>query len=142
MNRPTWDSYFGRIAQVVATRSIDEETQVGCVIVDSDQRIVSTGYNGHPAGMIDLPTTRPDKYPYMIHSEQNALLFARTNMRGCKLYLTMLMPCDNCAKLICQVGINEVIIVNKDLERMARWDFEPTMIMFAKHGMILREINI
>ena len=41
-----WDQYFMNIANEVATRSKDPSTQVGCVIVDSDHRPISFGYNG------------------------------------------------------------------------------------------------
>jgi dCMP deaminase len=47
--RPNWDTYFLRLAEVVATRSNCMKRGVGAVIV-SDFRIVSTGYNGTPFG--------------------------------------------------------------------------------------------
>lgn len=53
MTRPDWDTYFMGICRAVAARSIDAETQVGCVIVNPQRRIVSTGYNAFPAGVND-----------------------------------------------------------------------------------------
>lgn len=48
-----WDDYFLNICAAVAQRSIDQETQVGCVIVNAQRRVVSTGYNSFPAGVDD-----------------------------------------------------------------------------------------
>lgn len=51
--RPSWDKYFLKLCEAVSARSVDEDTQVGCVIVDQRRRIISTGYNGFPAGVND-----------------------------------------------------------------------------------------
>lgn len=108
--RPNWNEYFINIAKVVATRSLDEETQVGSVITDANNRIISTGYNSFPAGCQDddLPTTRPGKYPYMVHAEMNAIACCRTDLRGGKLFCTLL-PCQDCAKAIATSGIKTVV---------------------------------
>jgi len=53
MTRPDWDTYFLGICRAVAARSIDAETQVGCVIVNEHRRMVSAGYNAFPAGVDD-----------------------------------------------------------------------------------------
>ena len=53
MERMPWDQYFLAICDVVKLRSIDKDTQVGCVIVNEHRRIVSTGYNSHPVGVDD-----------------------------------------------------------------------------------------
>ena len=45
-----WDEYFMNIAKDVALKSIDPSTQVGCVIIDKDNKIIATGYNGFPTG--------------------------------------------------------------------------------------------
>jgi dCMP deaminase len=48
-NRPGWDSYFFGIADAVARRADCTRRRVGAVLVH-DNRVVSTGYNGSPAG--------------------------------------------------------------------------------------------
>jgi dCMP deaminase len=53
MTRPAWDAYFLKMCETIALRSIDEDTQVGAVIVNHDHRVVSTGYNAFPAGVDD-----------------------------------------------------------------------------------------
>ena len=62
-DRIGWDKYFLNICEVVSTRSIDEDTKVGCVIVDKRNRIVATGYNSFPAGVDDTrwPKNRLEK---------------------------------------------------------------------------------
>ena len=73
--RPSWTDYFLGLAKVASQRSHDIHTQHGCVITDRNHRILGVGYNGFPKGMDDpkLPTSRPEKYCWMIHAERNAL---------------------------------------------------------------------
>lgn len=107
--RPSWDRYFMKIASVVRERSPDDKTQVGAVIVDLEKRIISTGYNGTPAGFDDsfIDWFDSSKHPYILHAEANAIAFARADLRGCDLYVT-LAPCSECAKLIVQHRIKKV----------------------------------
>lgn len=49
--RPTWDQYFMKIADIARRRSNCMKTSVGCVIVNKDNRVVSTGFNGTPKGL-------------------------------------------------------------------------------------------
>ena len=72
--RPTWDDYFIGLAYHASLRSHDSQTQVGCVIV-SDNKAIGMGYNGFCSNVEDedLPTTRPQKYVYIVHAEQNAV---------------------------------------------------------------------
>jgi len=109
-HRPTWDEYFILIAETVSLRSHDAETKVGAVIVDENHRILSTGYNGFPPGCRDedLPNTRPDKYPYIIHAEMNAIASSRQDLRNATLYTTY-SPCNECAKAIITAGIKRVV---------------------------------
>jgi len=113
-HRPSWDEYFLGIARAVALRSHDEETQVGCVIVDPNHRIISTGYNGFPPGCPDdeLPKTRPHKYPFMVHAEMNAIASCRQDLRGTTLY-TLWSPCRECAKAIATAGVQRVVFSKK-----------------------------
>ncbi|MDR2190036.1 MAG: cytidine deaminase [Candidatus Peribacteria bacterium] len=98
------------ITREVAQRSKDPSTQVGCVIVDQQNRPVSFGYNGRIAGSDESYFTyeRPQKYYAVIHAEMNAILFAKKSLEGCKLYCTYAC-CENCLKFIIQAGIKEVI---------------------------------
>lgn len=114
----TWDEYFMAIAKTSALRSKDPSSQVGAVIVDEKNRILSIGYNGAPNGFDDedFPWAREGeeletKYPYVCHGELNAISNYngdKKNLSGAKIYVT-LFPCNECTKLIIQNGIKEVI---------------------------------
>lgn len=113
----SWDEFFMGAAMLCAKRSKDPNTQVGACIVNSENRIVSVGYNGFPAGCDDdvFPWERSSedryntKYLYVCHAELNAILNCdRGNVRDCIVYTT-LFPCNECAKAIIQSGIAEVV---------------------------------
>lgn len=112
----SWDEYFMGIAMLSARRSKDPGTQVGACIVNSENRVMSVGYNGLPFGCSDdaFPWNREGepldtKYPFVCHAELNAILNHRGgNLSGCKIYVT-LFPCNECAKAIIQTGITEII---------------------------------
>lgn len=114
-----WDDAFMATARLFAMRSKDSNTQVGACIVDSHHRILSIGYNGTPNGMDDgeFPWGRDGdseldkKYLFVCHSELNAVLNFRGSterMQGATLYVD-LFPCNECAKVIAQSGIAEVV---------------------------------
>ena len=115
----TWDDYFMGVALLAAERSKDPNTQVGACIVDDQNRILSTGYNGFPLGCSDdeFPWGREGesvdtKYPYVVHAELNAILNTRgKSLSGSRLYVA-LFPCNECAKAIIQSGIKEVIYLS------------------------------
>lgn len=112
----SWDEYFMGVALLSAMRSKDPNTQVGACIVSGDNKILSMGYNGFPAGCSDddFPWAREGepldcKYLYSTHSELNAILNYRGgSLEGAKLYVS-LFPCNECAKAIIQSGIKTVV---------------------------------
>jgi len=120
--RPSWDTYFMQIAQVVASRSNCVKRKVAAVIT-RDKRIISTGYNGTPRGTRNcneggcprcnsfaVGGTRLDEC-LCSHGEENAITQAAyhgTSVRGGTLYTTM-SPCLFCTKLIINAGIAEVV---------------------------------
>lgn len=114
-NRPSWDEYFLALAYFASTRSEDINTHVGAVIVSPSNEILATGYNGLPRGLKTNDVNvfnKPDKYHYFQHAESNAIAqIARSNNSsvGARIYTT-LFPCVECARLIIQSGITEVII--------------------------------
>jgi dCMP deaminase len=103
------DDWAFKLMEVVALRSEDPSTQVGCVILDTMGRVVSTGYNGLPRKLSTDDFTlseRPIKYQHVVHADMNAILFAeRHRLEGATMYLPF-PPCSNCAKSIIQSGIN------------------------------------
>ena len=112
----SWDEYFTSIIQVAAQRSKDPSTQVGAVIVDKQNRIISMGYNGFPRGIKETKELweRPTKYDLVVHAEMNAIINAlnsETSIDGCKIYVPF-APCKNCAKHLAAAGIEEVIYIS------------------------------
>ena len=118
-NYISWDEYFMGVALLAAMRSKDPNTQVGACIVDDENRILSTGYNGFPSGCSDdeYPWAREGgfcdtKYPFVVHSELNAILNARgKNLTGATIYIA-LFPCNECAKAIIQSGIKNIVYLS------------------------------
>lgn len=136
------DVYF-KMVETIAKLSKDENTQVGALIIDVRGKIVSMGYNGCPSkfgahrGLNDsiVPHNRNckkivlnntyeqlgikgnefqyNKYPFMIHAEQNALLTTSDMNRliGATLYCTH-YPCTVCANMIAQSGIKTIKILD------------------------------
>lgn len=133
-----WDEYFMGIAQLSALRSKDPSTQVGACIVDSDNKVVSIGYNGMPRGIDDdlVPWGHGEglesKYLYVCHAEFNAILNTRNGekLSGCRLYVT-LFPCNECAKAIIQTGIKEIIYLSEGRKNEIIFDASRKMLEMA-----------
>ena len=122
-NRPDWDTYFMEITKIVATRSSCLHRQVGAVLV-RDKRILTTGYNGAPAGMahcLELGGCLRDKmgfasgegheYCRALHAEQNAVIQAAVtglSIQGSTLYCTH-SPCSLCARILIGAGIQRIV---------------------------------
>ncbi|XP_072970668.1 uncharacterized protein [Typha angustifolia] len=131
----SWDDYFMAIAFLSAKRSKDPNRQVGACLVSQNGIILGIGYNGFPRGCSDdkLPWAKKSaagdlletKYPYVVHAEVNAILNTNhASAAGQKLYVTM-FPCNECAKIIIQSGVSEVIyfvekrLANSDIAYVA-----------------------
>lgn len=105
------------LAFVISTRSRDPDTKHGSVIVDRNNIILGTGYNSWIKGIDDslIPTTRPDKYAYVLHSEENSILNCRINPReigGARIYVTG-QVCNNCFQRLYQAGVNHIIMAQR-----------------------------
>ncbi|RMH70345.1 MAG: cytidine deaminase [Gemmatimonadetes bacterium] len=116
----SWDEYFMGIAIFTSLRSKDPKTKVGAIIVNDQNHIVGTGYNGFVAGADESKFTwnktgawLETKYPYVVHAEANALLNTTVNdLQNCRVYVT-LFPCNECAKQIAQKKLAEVIYLRR-----------------------------
>jgi len=112
--RPSWDDYFMGITFQVARRSTCDRARVGAIIV-KDRRILTTGYNGAPAG---LPHCDDVGHLMVgghcvrtLHAEQNAIIQAAlhgVSVAGGTMYVTH-QPCLTCAKMIINAGIRRVV---------------------------------
>lgn len=145
----TWDEYFMSVAKLSAMRSKDPSTQVGACIASNTNRILSTGYNGAPNGIEDkyFPWDREGeflntKYPYVCHAEMNCILSYRgdnKDLENARIYVD-LFPCNECAKIIIQSGIKEVIYL---CDKYADTDgVKASKKMFDACGVKYKQINM
>lgn len=138
MNSQKWDLRFIELAKLVGSWSKDPSTQVGAVIVDDNNRIVSVGYNGFPQGIMDNERLedRDTKYKIVVHGEINAILFANKSVAGCTLYTIPFEPCPRCAGLIIQSGIKRVVAPKNT---NARWeeDFKISRELFSEAKIVV-----
>ena len=120
-----WDKRFLEMAKLVSSWSscYQDNRQVGAVIV-KDKRIMTTGYNGAPAGIKscsdrgvclrrerNIPSGTMQEVCYAVHAEQNAICQAAkigVSLDGATLYCTH-QPCVICARIIINSGIKRVI---------------------------------
>jgi dCMP deaminase len=124
-NQNKWDNLFLSIAINVSKMSKDPSTQVGAVIVGSDNRKMSFGYNGFVRGIEETKEKweRPRKYQFVQHAELNSIINCPFDTVGCTLYCTH-QPCHRCLELVAQAGIRRVVFINKyaNLEHQDIWD--------------------
>lgn len=111
--RPSWDDYFMRFAYLAAMRATCPRKHVGAVIVDTEHRQVSTGYNGsppHQPSCDDIGCQMVENHCVRtLHAESNALDYAGTRLaHNCTLYVTV-TPCWDCAKRIVGARIVRVV---------------------------------
>lgn len=116
----SWFKKFIDATKLVASWSKDRSRKVGAIIVNDDNRIIATGYNGMPIGVnddVDSRHERPIKYLYTEHAERNAIYSAALSgisTKGATIVL-MWFPCADCARGIIQSGIKEVKCKEPDM---------------------------
>ena len=121
MSRMSWPHYFMQIARLVAERSTCRRRKVGAIMVKA-KRILSTGYNGAPAGMVDclvkgclreklgVPSGQRHEICSGLHAEQNAIIQAAIHgisLKDAEVYCTH-QPCLICTKMLINCGITAV----------------------------------
>ncbi|MBW7847354.1 MAG: cytidine/deoxycytidylate deaminase family protein [Bacteroidales bacterium] len=148
-NRPSWDEYFIRLADTVASRATCDRGRSGCVIV-KDKQILVTGYVGSPRGLphcddvghlmkkvVHEDGSVTQHCMRTVHAEQNAITQAARRgiaLEGSTLYCRM-TPCRTCAMLIINCGIERVVC-----ERKYHAGAE-SEAMFAEAGIKLEFMN-
>ncbi len=141
-----WDKRFLNLAEHIAQWSKDPSTQVGAVIADKDNRVVSIGYNGFPKGVSDTEERyeeREVKYSLIVHAEINAILFAQKGLKNTTLYTWPLPPCERCAGFIIQSGLETVVSIEPpkgDLTVQRRWaeNIRTAEMMFQESSTNMR----
>mgnify|MGYP002138144723 FL=1 len=142
-----WPNRFLELATFISSWSKDPSTKVGAIITRGN-RIISTGFNGPPQKIHDLPERLLDremKLRMVLHAEVNAILFAKQDLKDCTLYCTH-PPCTQCAAMIIQSGLEEVIFpplpsfaeAPKFYERW-KTDIDLSMKLFSEANIIVSE---
>ena len=112
--KPKHQTAHMRAAHIYAELSTARRLKVGALVV-KDDRIISIGYNGMPAGWdnnceYELEDGNIKTKPEVLHAETNASAkLARSSESGldATLFVTH-SPCLDCAKIIYQSGIKHV----------------------------------
>lgn len=132
-NRPSWNSYFMNITNLVAQRSTCLRRAVGAVLV-KDKRILSTGYNGAPANLkhclevgclreqMGIESGKMHELCRGIHAEQNAIIQAAyhgVSVKGAVIYCTN-QPCSICARMIINAGIVKIYYQSGYADRLSK----------------------
>jgi len=120
--RPSWDTYFLKMAALVAERSTCLRHYVGAVIV-KEKRVLATGYNGAVKGLedclklgcrkneLELKSGFGSEECRAVHAEQNVIIQAANHgisIKGGTLYCTR-PPCKMCSKEIANSGLTEIV---------------------------------
>ena len=148
----SWSEYFMGIAFISSLRSKDPRTQVGACIVDTENHILSTGYNGAPLNLNDddlpwnsLGEENGDimniKNTFVCHAEANAIDNYNGNkekLNNSAIYVT-LFPCVECAKRIIQNKIKKVIFLKQysSLEQITAANY-----LFEKENVEVEKFDV
>ena len=121
-NYLSWDEYFMMNALLISARSKDPHNRVGSCIVNSDNKVLSVGYNGAPNGikhcserggclreLRKIPSGTMQEVCMAIHAEQNAMIRAsKRDMEGAILYVNT-YPCAICTRMIINARISRIV---------------------------------
>jgi len=140
-----WDTRFLGLAAHISGWSKDPSSQVGAVITEGN-RIISLGYNGFAAGVDDTEgrlANRDVKLNLMIHAEENAVIFAKRDLRGCTVYVTH-PPCPRCASKLIQEEIKRIVFINPSEDFLSRWmdDLKLSQEMYSEAGVSITGYDI
>jgi dCMP deaminase len=112
-----WEEYFMGIAVLASKRSKDPVTQVGACLVSPDNQIIGVGYNSHPKVKPGdendkiFPWSSEQKHKYVCYAVMNTILHSSSSVKGSTIYVTH-YPSNECAKLIVQSGVKEVVYLS------------------------------
>lgn len=112
--RPSKLHTYMDVAKAISARSDDAQTCVGAVLINNKSgAVLATGHNGFVRGAdaTVLPNTRPDKYEYILHAEQNLIANCARHgisMEDCMVVCTM-SPCKLCMRMLFNSGITHVV---------------------------------
>lgn len=151
MKRPDWDTYFFNILKVVATRSSCLRRQVSAIAV-KDKRILATGYNGAPTGIIhcfdrggcmrerlNIPSGEQQQKCLAIHAEENLIVQAAIHgisLKGCDIYCTN-QPCIMCTRKLISIQPKSIYYLNSYPDK----DAIDLLEEVAEYGIMFHKVN-
>lgn len=141
LNVPSWDEFFLRMMYLVASKSKDQRTQVGAVLV-KNKAVFATGYNGISPGVREDIAERhikPLKSYFYEHAERNSIYFCAQqgiSTMGAIMY-TNGVPCADCARAIVRAGIKEVVT-----HKAVTGEFKTWKESIEIGGLILKEARV
>jgi dCMP deaminase len=121
-NRPSWDDYFMNLTKLVATRTTCLRHAVGAVLVN-EKRILATGYNGSPRGLVHcleagclrdelkIPSGTRAEICRAVHAEQNTIIQCAVygiSSENSTIYVTH-QPCSICSKILISAGVKRIV---------------------------------
>lgn len=151
MNLSKWEKRFSETARLVASWSPDPSTKVGAVIANSENLLLSWGFNAFPrkiTSISEAEVEREVKYKYVIHAEANAIYNATRNgilLKDSIIYIYGLPPCIECAKAIIQIGAKKVITITDPKKPVpCKWieSYDDSKQLFKEVGIECEIINL
>lgn len=147
MSRPDNDTYFMKMAELVATRSTCLRRNVGAVVV-KEKRVLTTGYNGAPKGLrhcaevgcvrLENKIESGTRHELCrgVHAEQNAVIQAAyfgVSIKDSVIYSTN-FPCVMCAKILVNAGIREIIYQDDYVDELSKKVLEETNVLVRRYS--------
>lgn len=147
-----WTKRFLELATHISTWSTCKRRQCGAIIV-KNKRVLSTGYNGAPAGCLEcinvegeclrsqlgIPSGQRSEICRATHAEQNAIVSAARHgiaIDGASIYITT-QPCVTCAKMIINAGIKEVHYIGDYPDQLSLDLLEEANVLLYKYDVDL-----
>jgi dCMP deaminase len=146
MKRPDNDTYFMKMAELVATRSTCLRRQVGAVVV-KEKRVLTTGYNGAPKGLKhceEVGCVREQNQVESgtrhelcrgVHAEQNAVIQAAyfgASIKDATMYTTN-FPCVMCAKILVNAGVREVVYKDEYVDDLSKHILNESRVVVRRY---------
>jgi dCMP deaminase len=118
----SWDKYFHKITEVVASNSKCLSRKIGAILV-RDNVVICTGYNGPPRGVPHCEGVCPRRAKGYAsgeglhlcpaaHAERNCIAHAARlgiTVKGATLYMNSQIPCKDCLSELINAGVAEVV---------------------------------
>jgi len=155
MCRPSWDEYFMKITELVASRATCLRRKVGAVLV-RNKRILTTGYNGPPSDIphceerggcirdeLKIPSGERMELSRAIHAEQNAIIQAAKvgiSIEGSTLYVTT-HPCFTCSKMLINAGVKKIIYKEGYPDLFAKEKLKEAGVLVFQYDDLFKELK-